>query len=138
MPQRGDAEAALRAPRVLYPKSSSPVPVRLALLIALISSALAFLPIVGSRLARLLPDHAWSHGARLSPPGAGRARGAVGLPAVSANLGVSRALPAQTKPKRFSRSPVVRARVFGEAIAVVGLGVVLGVTIGILAALYGS
>jgi hypothetical protein len=71
------------------------------------------------------------------PPGAGRARGAVGLPAVSANLGVSRALPAQTKPKRFSRSPVVRARVFAETIAVVGLGVVLGVTIGILAALYG-
>jgi hypothetical protein len=33
---------------------------------------------------------------------------------------------------------VVRARVFGETIAVVGLGVVLGVTIGILAALYGS
>jgi hypothetical protein len=131
------------------------MPVRLALLIALTSSALALLPILGSRLARLLADYAWSHGARRSR--AGRARPAWASPAVSADLGVSPAPPPQTKRKRFSRSPVVRPRVSpagaslrspsrlvgllhktGEVVVVVGLGLVLGAAIGILALLYGS
>jgi hypothetical protein len=131
------------------------MPVRLALLIALTSSALAFLPILGSRLARMLADYAWSHGARRSR--AGRARPPWASPAVSANLGVSPAPPPQTKQKRFSRSPVVSPRVSpagaslrspsrlarllhktGEVIVVVGLGLVLGAAIGILALLYGS
>jgi hypothetical protein len=161
------------------------MPVRLALLIALSSSALAFLPLLGSSLARLLADFAWPHGARLSHAGAGRARPPWASPAVAANLGVSRAPPPQTapKPKRFSRQPVVRPRVSramaflrspprlvgrgrpgpprlrhafarvmlreastrpllrktAEVIAVVGLGLVLGATIGgILLELYGS
>jgi hypothetical protein len=133
------------------------MPVRLALLIALTSSALALLPILGSRLARLLADYAWSHGARRSRAGAGRARPAWASPAVSADLGVSPAPPPQTKRKRFSRSPVVRPRVSpagaslrspsrlvgllhktGEVVVVVGLGLVLGAAIGILALLYGS
>jgi hypothetical protein len=132
--------------------------VRLALLIALTSSALAFLPILGSRLARLLADYAWSHGARRSRAGAGgRARPPWAPPAVTANLGVGPAPPPQTKQKRFSRSPVMRPRLSpaggslrrpsrlvrllrktAEVIVVVGLGLVLGAAIGILALLYGS
>jgi hypothetical protein len=158
------------------------VHVRLALLIALTSSALALLPILGLRLASLLANYAWSHGSRLSRARVGRAQVPWCSPAVSANPGVSRAPPAQTRPKRSSPLPVVRARVFRvgtsvrslsrlaglarawplglpqafvrvmlpvasirsalretrEVIAVVGLCTVLAVTIGILAALYGS
>lgn len=160
--QRHDSDAASRVPPVLRPKPSSPMRVRWALLIALTSSALAFLPMLGSRLARLLADYAWSHGAGLWRAGAGRARPPWASPAVPANLGLSRAPPPQTKPKRFSRSPVVRRRVprpgaflrspsplvgldraallgLRHAFAVVGLGLLLGATIGgILAALYGS
>jgi hypothetical protein len=165
--QRRDSDAASRVPPVLRLKPSPPLPVRLALLIALTSSALAFLPGLASRSARLLTNYAWSHGARVSHAGAGRARPPWASPAVSANLSVSRAPPPQTKPKRFSRSPVVRQRVpragllglrhafarvmlraasippllhkTAEVIAVVGLGLVLGATIGrILLALYGS
>jgi hypothetical protein len=183
----GDSDAASRVPPVLRPKPSPPMPVRLALLIALSSSALAFLPLLGSSLARLLANFAWPHGRRLSHAGAGRARPPWASPAVAANLGVSRAPPPQTapkpKPKRFSRQPVVtprvsRAKAFlrspprlvgrgrpglprlrhafarvmlregsshpllrktAEVIAVVGLGLVLGATIGgILLELYGS
>jgi hypothetical protein len=180
--QRGDSDAATRARPVLRPKPSSPVPLRSALLIALASSALAFLPILGSRLVRLLTHYAWSHGTRLSCAGAGPARPPWASPAKSANLDVSRAPPPQTKPRRFSRSPVVRPRVSragaplrsplrlvglaragllglrhafarvllreasirsllhrtAEGVVLVGLSLVLGAAIGILAALYGG
>jgi hypothetical protein len=133
------------------------MPVRLALLIALTSAALAVLPTLGSRLARLLANYAWSHGARRPRAGAGRARSAWASPALSANLGVSRA-PPPPKPKRFSRSPMVRPRVSragasramfrgasirsllhktAEVIAMVALGLVLGAATVILARLYG-
>jgi hypothetical protein len=153
--QRGDSDAATRARPVLRPKPSSPVPLRSALLIALASSALAFLPILGSRLVRLLTHYAWSHGTRLSCAGAGPARPPWASPAKSANLDVSRAPPPQTKPRRFSRSPVVRPHTFAsvmlreasirsllhetaEGVVLVGLSLVLGAAIGILAALYGG
>jgi hypothetical protein len=152
--QRRDSDAASRARPVLRPKPSSPVPLRLALMIALTSSALALLPILGSRLARLLGNYLLSHGARLSRAGAGLARPPWASPATSANLGVSRALPPQTKPRRFSRSPAWRltfARVMlreasirsllyktAEGAVLVGLSLVLGAAIGILAALYGG
>jgi hypothetical protein len=153
--QRRDSDAASRARPVLHPKPSSPVPLRLALMIALASSALAFLPILGSRFARLLGNYAWSHGTRLSRAGAGPARTPWASPATSANLDVSRAPPPQTKPRRFSRLPVVRRHTFArvmlreasvrsllyktaEGAALVGLSLVLGVAIGILATLYGG
>jgi hypothetical protein len=134
------------------------MPVRLALLIALTSSALAVLPMLGSRLARLLANYARPHGARRPRAGAGRARSAWASAALSANLGVSRAPPPPT-PKRFSRSPVVRPRVSragpsrvmlreasirsllhktAEVIAMVALGLGLGVATAILARLFGS
>jgi hypothetical protein len=153
--QRRDSDAASRARPVLHPKPSSPVPLRLALMIALASSALAFLPILGSRFARLLGNYAWSHGTRLSRAGPGPARPPRASPAKSANLDVSRAPPPQTKPRRFSRSPVVRPHTFAsvmlreasirsllhetaEGVVLVGLSLVLGAAIGILAALYGG
>jgi hypothetical protein len=153
--QRRDSDAASRVRPVLRPKPSPPVPLRLALMIALTSSALAFLPILGSRFARLLGNHAWSHGARLSRAGAGSARPPWASPATSAKFGVSRAPPPQTKPRRFSRSPVVRPHTFAsvmlreasirsllhktaEGVVLVGLSLVLGAAIGILAALYGG
>jgi hypothetical protein len=157
--QRRDSDAVSRVPPVPHPRPSPPMPVRLALLIALTSSALAVLPMLGSRLARLLANYAWSHGARRPRAGAGRARSAWASPALSANLGVSRAPPPPTKPQRFSRSPVVRPRVSragpsrvmlreasirsllhktAEVIAMVALGLGLGVATAILARLFGS
>jgi hypothetical protein len=153
--QRRDSDAASRVRPIPRPKPTSPVPLRLALMIALTSSALAFLPILGSRLARLLGNYAWSHGARLSRAGARPARPPWASPATSANVGVTRAPPPQTKPRRFSRSPVVRRHTFArvmlreasvrsllyktaEGAALVGVSVVLGAAIGILAALYGG
>ena len=169
---RRDSDAASRAPLVVPRKPSPPVPMRWALLIALTSSALVFLPILGSRLARLRANYAWSHGNQLSRAGPGLVRTPLASPAAAANLGVSRAPPLQTKskpkrkPARFLRSPMVRARVpraglrslrrvfawvmppkairsllhkTWEVVAVVGLGLLVGATIGgILLALYGS
>jgi hypothetical protein len=124
-------------------------------MIALTSSALAFLPILGSRFARLLGNYAWSHGTRLSRAGPGPARPPWASPPTSAKLDVSRAPPPQTKPGRLSRSPVVRPHTFAsvmlreasirsllhetaEGVVLVGLSLVLGAAIGILAALYGG